>query len=595
MMLPSYDQAAPYLALALLVAVFATFLTERRPAEVVAFIGAVAAMALGLVSTKDVLAAISNPAPATIGAMFVLSAALVRTGALESLMGGLGLLSRRNPHIALLVFFAGAALASAFINNTPVVMVLIPVAVGLARQVGSAPSRLLMPLSFMVILGGTVTLIGTSTNLLVDGLARDMGLASFGLFEITPLGVVVAIGGGLLLAITGPHLLPDRETAADIASPQGEKTWLADLLIPEGSPMIGAAPLGLAALTRGGGELVDVIRGDLSLRRRLEEVRLEAGDTVVVRTRDIELMGFREGRTRGAVIAGVEAGQIRRAGAAEFLVGPDSKAVGRTLSRLRWRRRFGVYPLALHRKGDVIERRFEDTRLLAGDTLLVEGSPEDVARLADDQRLTPLGENRARAFRRGKAPIAIATLLGVVVLAAFDVAPILALALGGVAVVLLTNCIEADEGLAAMDGGLLLLIISMLVLGAALDRSGAVQMIVTAAAPFLGLGGPFMALVIVYAFTSALTELVTNNAVAVLMVPIAAGIAHHLGVDPRPFLVAVMFGASASFATPIGYQTNTLVYNAGGYRFSDFLRVGLPMNIAVGAVTVSVIPLIWPF
>ncbi|WP_172327655.1 SLC13 family permease [Mangrovicoccus sp. HB161399] len=584
---------APYLALALIACVFATFLSERWPADIVAFTGAAAALALGLVGPEQVLAAIANPAPATIGAMFVLSAALVRTGALEALTAGLGRLSGSRPRLAVLLFFFAAAASSALVNNTPVVMVLIPVAAALARQVGSTPSRLLMPLSFMVILGGTVSMIGTSTNLLVDGMARDLQLAPFGLFEVAPLGLCVAAIGALFLAVAAPRLLPERQTMAAALDRRQGRSWLVNLTIPEGSPLLGSAPLEIAALKRGGSRVIDVIRADVSLRRDLGAVRLEPGDTVVVKTRETELMGFREGAAKGADLPGLTSGPVRRTRVMELLVVPGAKAAGRSLGTMHWRRRFGVYPLALHRHGGAVGG-LEETRLVPGDTLLVEGAPSDLERLAEDQRLVLLSETAARGFRRGKAPIAIAVLLAVVGLAAFDVAPILSLALVGAAAVLATGCVDGEEGMGAVDGRLLLLIVSMLVIGAALDRSGAVAMIVDWLAPFLSAGNPLIALALVYIATSILTELVTNNAVAVLMVPISAGLAARLGVDPRPFLIAVMFAASASFATPIGYQTNTLVYNAGGYRFSDFLRVGLPMNIIVGAATILLIPLFWP-
>jgi di/tricarboxylate transporter len=435
-------------------------------------------------------------------------------------------------------------------------------------------------------------MIGTSTNLLVDGVARDLGLAPFGLFEIAPLGLIVATVGGLFLAVAAPRLLPERRPAA--ADAREPRAWLAELFIPVGSPLIGRRPDGVDALTRAGGRVVDVIRGDASLRRDLGSVALEAGDVVVVKTRDVELMGFRDGTARGAAITGLEAAQARRSAVIEVVVGPNSRVIGRTLRALRWRRRYGVYPLAVHREGETLDARLEYARLAPGDTLLIDGAPEDAARLVEEARLIPLSPLAARAFRRAKAPVALGVMAAVVALAALDAAPILPLALIGVAVVLVTRCVDADEGVGAMDGRLLLLVVSMLVLGAAMDRTGALDLVVGWLRPAFEGASPLLALALLYAFTSILTELVTNNAVAVLMTPIAAGLAASLGLDPRPFVVAVMFAASASFATPIGYQTNTLVYSAGGYRFADFLRIGLSMNIIVGVTTVLVIPLFWP-
>lgn len=584
--------AEPYAAMALIAGVFVLFLLETRPAEVTAFCGAALALALGIVSTKDVLAAIANPAPATIGAMFVLSAALVRTGALDAAVTRMGRLAKVRPVAALLGFFAAATVASAFMNNTPVVMVLIPVAIALGRQIGTVPSRLLMPLSYMVILGGTVTMIGTSTNLLVDGIARDRGMEPFGLFEIAPLGIPAAIAGGLFLLLAGRWLLPDRGPGVAGLASTG-RAWLAELFIPSNSPLAGKPLAAIGDFSRNGGRVIDVIRGDASLRRDMDSVTLAAGDTVVVRTRDAELMGFRDGVARGAVVPGAEAAQLRRSAVIEALVGPRSRVVGHTLGDLRWRRRYGVYAMALHREGGQVGR-LEEIQLHTGDLLLLDGAAADIQRLAEETGLTLLNTNSARAFRRGKAPLAVGVIAAVVGLAAFDVAPILPLALIGVALVLLAGCLDAEEGIEAMDGHLLLLIISMLVLGSAIENSGALDLIVGWLQPLFSAGSPLVALAVIYVVTALLTELITNNAVAVLMAPIAAGVATSLGLDPRPFVVAVMFGASASFATPIGYQTNTLVYNSGGYRFSDFIRVGLPMGVIVGLCTVLLIPLIWP-
>lgn len=581
---------APYAAILLILGIFALFLTERVAAEVVALSGVALALLLGLVGVEDVLRALGNPAPATIAAMFVISAALVRTGVVDLIAERLSQHVSRRPKRTVLGFFFLAGAASAFMNNTPVVMVLIPVVFGLASQLGISASRLLIPLSYIVILGGTCSLIGTSTNLLVDGVSQELGMAPFSMFEIAPLGIALALVGGGFLALAGPRLLPSQRTLTDVIGFGDRKSWTVELFVPADSSLIGQPILDLPEFRRRDTRVIDVIREDVSLRQALTGLTLASGDRIVLRTSDTEVMGFREQSEARVKIAGAELAMTRQHCVIEAVAKVDMGPV----AQLGWRRRYGVYPIAIHRKGGAVDMRDHALHLIQGDTVLLDGRTEDIARLAHAEDLIPLAPIAARAFVRHKAPLALAVLAAVVGGAALDIAPILPLAIIGAAIVLVTGCVGRDEGLEAIDGRLLLLIISMMVLGTALEKTGAMQMVVDGLASPLAMMSPLLALAVIYAITSILTEVVTNNAVAVIMTPLASGIAVQLGLDPRAFIVAVMFGASASFATPIGYQTNTMVYSAGGYRFADFLRIGLPMNIVAGLVTVLLAPIFWP-
>jgi di/tricarboxylate transporter len=573
-----------YIGLAILVLMFAGFISERFPAAVVAIIGACAFLFFGIIDSKGLFSVFSNPAPITIGAMFVLSGALLRTGTIDAVADIIIRRAQKYPRLAVAEMFLGAFVASAFMNNTPVVLVMIPIIMKLGKETGYAPKKLLIPLSFICILGGTTTLIGTSTNLIVDAVAQDAGLEAFGIFEISPFGLVAAAAGVIMLILFSSWLLP-KGGADSVLPGSDESDFLTELTVRNASEFKGKKVSDLPVSRRARVAITAVKTAERTYRHNIEDVVLSAGDVIVTRMDLQELISLRgNDNYKIGIVRKGDAGPMGEA-LVEATVAPGHPAIGNRLFDIPFLSQLNVRILGMTRYRNLPRSDLPNARIHAADRLLVTGSQADIRRMYENPNLFGIVETKTRAFRRDRAPIAIGALAAVVLMAALGVVSIAVAAILGMGAILLARCIDAEEAWSSIDGNVLVLIFAMLAVGLGLQQAGSVELLVGALRPVLQDVPPLALIFIIYLISVVLTEMVTNNAVAIIITPLAISLAQELGIDPRPLVVAVMFAASASFATPIGYQTNTLVYAAGNYRFTDFFKAGIPLTLGVGIST----------
>ena len=583
----------------LMVVVFMTMIVERLRSDVIAGCAMVFLMLGGILSPQELFQVFGNEAVVTVACMFVLSSALERTGVIAR-MGALidPYVGRTDLSLSLFLLPLVAVL-SAFINNTPVVLVFMPMVMAIAARQNIRPSKLLIPLSFASIFGGCCTLIGTSTNILVSSTAERMGERPFEMFDLTLVGSILAVVGMVYLWTFGRKILPERETLSTILQTTQNRQFFTEAIVVPGSSLIGQrlSDSPIASLPKA--RIIEVIRGDELIGVALNEIVFEAGDRVRMSTVLSSVMELKD--LSGLEIQqqdgldGLEWVGTQKAALVECVVSPRSSMMGKTIARVDLRRAFGVLVLAVHRHGVNLREKLQSTVLQYGDTLLLEGTETAIKRLRESRDLIVLGEQPHLLPLKHKQWLAGLSIVFMVVASVFTSMPIGALALSAAIFVILSGCLDMDEAYKAIDWRVIFLICGMLGIGLALEKTSGVGWLAENMIALFGYyqSPGFVIISGIILLTSVLTTFLSNNAVAVIMTPIAIEVAQFFEMNPAPFMVAVAMGASACFASPVGYQTNALVYGAGGYVFRDFIRVGLPLNLLIWLTASIAIPSIW--
>jgi di/tricarboxylate transporter len=588
--------------LVILMALF-LFITEKLSIDLIALLIIGVLVSTGVISAEEGISGFSNPATLTVAFMFVISAAILKTGSLQFVAGLLTRTFRNHYQRGVILLMAVVSAVSAFINNTPVVAVMIPVTTQIAKNSGRAASKLLIPVSYASIFGGTCTLIGTSTNILVNGIAVQNGLEPFGMFDFAPMGLCFVIVGSLFMIFIGQRLLPSRQENNPDALEDSLIDYLAEVEILPNSVLANMSILSSALVKELEMEILELSRENTRLNLPQGDTIMQVGDFLKVscnlgklkQMKDqlgVKLMPFiddDEHETFGDNSSFVE-----------LVIPTNSELEGKTLREFDFRRRFRAAPLAIRQREEILHDKLHELKLRAGDVVLAEMKTHylDQWKTSTRDQNLPfliLSQEGIQNFNRKQFWTVIAIIIGVISTAALNILPIVISTLIGVCLLVLTKTMSMKDVYQSIQWPIVFLLAGALSLGAAMNNSGLALDIANIITSTFQSWAPIMILSGIYLMTSLLTEMMSNNATAALVAPIAIATAIQLNVSPTPFLMATMFAASASFMTPIGYQTNTMIYSAGGYRFRDFLKVGVWLNLIFWLMSTLLIPVFFPF